>query len=152
MIECSVSNKQGKQQVLCRMTFLHLTLRSAAGGIICVLWFGARLVVEDRLSPGELSTFVIYAVYVGSNVGVLAGVVSSLVQVYCNSLSMSRRSLCMLCTRVHPLTHQALCLQCTDLHSWMLLPAGLCQSWSHTQTEHSLGRCTGKGMSPKPTI
>jgi len=47
-----------------------------------VLWFGARLVVENRLSPGELSTFVIYAVYVGSNVGQLAGVVSSLVQVY----------------------------------------------------------------------
>lgn len=54
------------------------------GGIICVLWFGARLVVENKLSPGELSTFVIYAVYVGSNVGALAGVVSSLVQV-CSS-------------------------------------------------------------------
>ncbi len=53
-----------------------------AGGIICVLWFGARLVVENKLSPGELSTFVIYAVYVGSNVDQLAGVVSSLVQVY----------------------------------------------------------------------
>ena len=37
--------------------------------------------VENKLSPGELSTFVIYAVYVGSNVGQLAGVVSSLVQV-----------------------------------------------------------------------
>lgn len=49
-----------------------------------MLWFGARLVVENKLSPGELSTFVIYAVYVGSNVGALAGVVSSLVQV-CSS-------------------------------------------------------------------
>ena len=47
-----------------------------------MLWFGARLVVENKLSPGELSTFVIYAVYVGSNVGQLAGVVSSLVQVH----------------------------------------------------------------------
>lgn len=46
-----------------------------------MLWFGARLVVEGKLSPGELSTFVIYAVYVGSNVGALAGIVSSLVQV-----------------------------------------------------------------------
>ena len=52
-----------------------------AGGLICVLWFGARLVVEGKLSPGELSTFVIYSVYVGSNVGSLAGVVASLVQV-----------------------------------------------------------------------
>ena len=47
-----------------------------------MLWFGARLVVENKLSPGELSTFVIYAVYVGSNVGALAGIVSSLVQVH----------------------------------------------------------------------
>lgn len=52
-----------------------------AGGLICVLWFGARLVVQGKLSPGELSTFVIYAVYVGSNVGAIAGIVSSLVQV-----------------------------------------------------------------------
>ena len=69
------------------LTIMRLDLRSectcvrCVGGIICVLWFGARLVVENKLSPGELSTFVIYAVYVGSNVGALAGVVSSLVQV-----------------------------------------------------------------------
>lgn len=57
-----------------------------------MLWFGARLVVEGKLSPGELSTFVIYAVYVGSNVGALAGIVSSLVQVSllsCNNLLLS---------------------------------------------------------------
>ncbi len=53
-----------------------------------MLWFGARLVVENKLSPGELSTFVIYAVYVGSNVGQLAGVVSSLVQVYHHALTL----------------------------------------------------------------
>ena len=65
--DCCGSHQQGK----C----------ATAGGLICVLWFGARLVVEGKLSPGELSTFVIYAVYVGSNVGALAGIVSSLVQV-----------------------------------------------------------------------
>ena len=68
---------------------LSSTLAHCSGGIICVLWYGARLVVENKLSPGELSTFVIYAVYVGSNVGALAGVVSSLVQV-CNSQQHSR--------------------------------------------------------------
>lgn len=63
-------------------TSFHTTYPSLlAGGLICVLWFGARLVVQGKLSPGELSTFVIYAVYVGSNVGAIAGIVSSLVQV-----------------------------------------------------------------------
>lgn len=55
-----------------------------------MLWYGARLVVENKLSPGELSTFVIYAVYVGSNVGALAGVVSSLVQVHCSQTPFPR--------------------------------------------------------------
>ena len=51
------------------------------GAIVCVLWFGARQVVDGNLSPGELSSFVIYALYVGANTGALAGVVSSLIQV-----------------------------------------------------------------------
>lgn len=38
-------------------------------------------VVEGKLSAGELSSFVIYALYVGSNVGALAGVISNLIQV-----------------------------------------------------------------------
>ena len=37
-------------------------------------------VVENKLSPGELSSFVIYALYVGANVGALAGVISNLIQ------------------------------------------------------------------------
>ena len=37
-------------------------------------------VVENKLSPGELSSFVIYALYVGANVGSLAGVISNLIQ------------------------------------------------------------------------
>ncbi len=38
-------------------------------------------VVEGRLTAGELSSFVIYALYVGSNVGSLASVISNLIQV-----------------------------------------------------------------------
>ena len=52
------------------------------GAIVCVLWFGARQVVDGKLSAGELSSFVIYALYVGANTGALAGVVSSLIQVW----------------------------------------------------------------------
>jgi ABC-type bacteriocin/lantibiotic exporter with double-glycine peptidase domain len=38
-------------------------------------------VVEGKMTAGELSSFVIYALYVGGNVGALAGVISSLIQV-----------------------------------------------------------------------
>jgi hypothetical protein len=38
-------------------------------------------VVEGKMTAGELSSFVIYALYVGGNVAALAGVISSLIQV-----------------------------------------------------------------------
>ena len=44
-------------------------------------------VVEGKLSAGELSSFVIYALYVGSNVGSLASVISNLIQVSMSTCS-----------------------------------------------------------------
>ena len=44
-------------------------------------------VVEGKLSAGELSSFVIYALYVGSNVGSLASVISNLIQVSMSACS-----------------------------------------------------------------
>ncbi|CAL8472139.1 g11681 [Coccomyxa elongata] len=50
------------------------------GSIVTVLWFGARQVVDGKLTAGQLSSFVIYALYVGTNVGSLASVISNLIQ------------------------------------------------------------------------
>lgn len=52
-----------------------------AGAIMLVLWFGARLVLEERLSAGRLSAFVVYAVFVATNAGMLLGVFSQVMQV-----------------------------------------------------------------------
>lgn len=51
----------------------------------CVCRFGARQVTESRLSPGALSTFVIYALYVGTNTGAVANIISQLIQVRPNN-------------------------------------------------------------------
>ena len=51
-----------------------------AGAIMVVLWFGARLVLEDKLTAGALSAFVVYAVFVASNAGMLMGVFSQVMQ------------------------------------------------------------------------
>ena len=48
---------------------------------MCVLWYGARQVIDGKLTAGQLSAFVVYAVFVSANVGALAGVFSSLIQV-----------------------------------------------------------------------
>ncbi|KAK9823789.1 hypothetical protein WJX72_005523 [[Myrmecia] bisecta] len=60
--------------------FFGFNFTVATGAIVCVLWYGARQVVEGKLTAGELSSFVIYAMYVGANVGSIANVVSSLIQ------------------------------------------------------------------------
>ena len=67
-------------EVLLQARTLTVVLLSAAGPLMCVLWFGARLVVDGKLSPGELSAFVVYAIFVSGNVAALAGVFSSLIQ------------------------------------------------------------------------
>jgi hypothetical protein len=59
----------------------QLTLCRHAGAIMAVLWWGARLVIDDRLSVGQLSSFVVYSIFVSGNVGQLAGVFTSLMQV-----------------------------------------------------------------------
>ncbi len=49
---------------------------------INVIEAGQQLqVVDGKLTAGQLSSFVIYALYVGTNVGSLASVISNLIQV-----------------------------------------------------------------------
>ncbi|KAK9807462.1 hypothetical protein WJX73_010304 [Symbiochloris irregularis] len=60
--------------------FFGLSGFLASASITSVLWFGARLVVDNRMSAGDLSSFVIYALFVGGNVASIAGVVSQLIQ------------------------------------------------------------------------
>jgi ATP-binding cassette subfamily B protein len=44
------------------------------GSIVCVLWYGATEVMSGRLTPGELSQFVLYAVLAASSLGELSQV------------------------------------------------------------------------------
>ncbi|MDD3763998.1 MAG: ABC transporter transmembrane domain-containing protein [Nevskiales bacterium] len=44
------------------------------GAIVFVLWLGARAVVDGSMTPGELASFVLYAVFTAGGVGVLAEV------------------------------------------------------------------------------
>lgn len=48
---------------------------------MCILWYGARLVIAGQLTAGRLSAFVVYAIYVAGSAGSLMGTFSSVVQV-----------------------------------------------------------------------
>jgi ATP-binding cassette subfamily B protein len=44
------------------------------GGVVGVMWIGARDVLADRMSPGEMAQFVLYAVFTAGAVGALSEV------------------------------------------------------------------------------
>lgn len=44
------------------------------GGIVAILWMGARAVATNNMTPGELTQMVLYALYAGSGFGMLAEV------------------------------------------------------------------------------
>ncbi|MBK8444817.1 MAG: ATP-binding cassette domain-containing protein [Sphingobacteriales bacterium] len=48
------------------------------GGIILVLWFGASYIEQGLMSTGELTTFVIYTIYIGASLGGMSDLYSRL--------------------------------------------------------------------------
>jgi ABC-type multidrug transport system fused ATPase/permease subunit len=51
----------------------------APAGLMLVLWYGARLVITGHLTVGELSSFILYSLYVGSSAGSLSAVFASVI-------------------------------------------------------------------------
>lgn len=49
--------------------FLALMVATLFGGIVIVLWFGARLLQTGQITPGELTRFVLYTTFVAGAMG-----------------------------------------------------------------------------------
>jgi ATP-binding cassette subfamily B protein len=61
-----------------RGAFSSFIIFALFGAIILVLWYGSRLVVNKDLSPGELTSFMIYTVFVAGSMGSFAELYSQL--------------------------------------------------------------------------
>lgn len=55
-----------------RAAFNAFVILALFGGIILVVWYGAHLVKQDIMTPGELTSFAIYTVFIGSALGGLS--------------------------------------------------------------------------------
>jgi ATP-binding cassette subfamily B protein len=55
-----------------RGMFVSFIVFGLFGGIVIVLWYGARLVQEKDLSSGELTQFMLYTIFVGGAMGSFA--------------------------------------------------------------------------------
>ena len=61
-----------------RATLTAIVISSVFGAVTAVLWIGGRDVLAGRISPGELSAFVFYAIVVASSTGALSEVLGDL--------------------------------------------------------------------------
>lgn len=63
-----------RSRVRARATMTAMVIFLIFGGIVAVLWVGARLVLANEMTPGELSQFVLYAVLTAASVGAVSEV------------------------------------------------------------------------------
>jgi ABC transporter fused permease/ATP-binding protein len=61
-----------------RAVFVAFFILALFGGIVIVLWFGARLLQSGQISPGELTRFVLYTTFVAGAMGQAAELFSQL--------------------------------------------------------------------------
>jgi len=61
-----------------RGAFASFIIFCLFGSIVAVIWFGVLMINSDQLSIGQLFTFVLYSVFIGSSVGGMADIYSKL--------------------------------------------------------------------------
>ena len=52
-----------------RGAFVSFVILAIFGGIVGVLWYGAKLVAQNQMSVGDLTSFIIYTTFIGASVG-----------------------------------------------------------------------------------
>ena len=58
--------------------FVSFIIFALFGGIVLVLWYGANLVEQGEITIGELTSFIIYTMFIGGSIGGLGNIYGSL--------------------------------------------------------------------------
>ncbi|MEN7546401.1 ABC transporter transmembrane domain-containing protein [Rapidithrix thailandica] len=61
-----------------RGAFVSFLILGLLGGIVLVLWFGGKMVHEGSISIGDLTSFIIYTMFIGGSIGGLGDVYGNL--------------------------------------------------------------------------
>lgn len=70
------SYKTGVKKSFAYGIFISVISLLAYGAMLTVLWYGGRLVMNNELSYGDLSAFLLYATYIATGLGTLSGLFS----------------------------------------------------------------------------
>ncbi|MCS7004371.1 MAG: ABC transporter transmembrane domain-containing protein [Cytophagales bacterium] len=63
---------------LFRGAFVSFIIFALFGGIVTILWYGSQLVYEGKITTGELTSFIIYTMFIGGSIGGLGDILSTL--------------------------------------------------------------------------
>ena len=66
--------KAGLKRITARAFMILAVSIMLLGGMVGILWLGARAVANETMTPGELTQMILYAFYAGSGFGMLAEV------------------------------------------------------------------------------
>ncbi|MFM7084925.1 MAG: ABC transporter transmembrane domain-containing protein [Hyphomicrobium sp.] len=69
-----------RERMKARAGLTALTIFLTIGSVVCVLWYGASTVISGKMTAGELSQFIIYALFVAGAMGELAEVWGEITQ------------------------------------------------------------------------
>jgi len=72
------SYKAGMQRVLAGAFFNGFVTLLGLGVITLVIWYGAYEVIDGRIPPGSLISFILYSVQIGASLGMMSSLVVSL--------------------------------------------------------------------------
>jgi ATP-binding cassette subfamily B protein len=70
--------KASKRKIIYRSSLVAIVITFVFGAIAFVLWMGGQQVVTGRLSTGELSSFIFYAIVVAGSTGSISEIMSDL--------------------------------------------------------------------------
>jgi len=92
-----------------RGAFVSFIIFALFGGIVAVLWYGSKLVGNGQITMGELTSFIIYTMFIGGSIGGLGDIFSALQK----AVGASERVLEILeeKTESSPIAHQPIIFQ-----------------------------------------
>jgi len=61
-----------------RGLFVSFIFMGLFGSIVLVLWYGAKLIAQDAMTIGELTSFIIYTTFIGGSMGGMSGLYATI--------------------------------------------------------------------------
>lgn len=64
----------GKKKSLLHGSFLGVVTLLGEGALLCVIWYGGTMVLDEKITTGELSSFILYTITLSTGLLAIGGI------------------------------------------------------------------------------